>query len=1203
MQLRKLEICGFKSFMSRLELDFSGGITSILGPNGCGKSNVVDSIRWVLGEQRTRLLRNSKMENVLFNGTRLRKPLGMAEVYLTLSNEDHGLSVDYEEVTIGRKLYRSGVSEYLINGEVTRLKEIRNLLVDTGLGNNAYAIIERDMIDKVLSDKDQDKRALLEEAAGIMRYRIQREEALRKIKLTEQDLQRLADIIQELDKELRSLKYQMAKARRYTRMKERANTLETSLLKATLFDLLVRKDALEKEREVHRNVRLADDNEVSIRESRLQESRLKASEFERSLQGLHEKRYSASSALQQREEKIAVTTERIAANTARITENESEIARAKERLAVLARDLEGHHSEVSAREARMDELRKTLNEREGEARELSRELDAARDDLRTRKQLVLDLVEEKAKERSLREHIGESLKTLAEKQRSVENQLEELSREETRKAVELSAAEERVEGARAALAQRHEQLEHLTAAADRMAEESAGCERELSESARAHAQLREKREFLERVVREHTKWTRETLGRFAGLEGVLSDLVRVDKRYRKCFEACLAPVLNGVVASSRENAIACVRELHRQGWGRVQVLYAYPSVGARTEVNGDGVVGAADSLVSLDPAVADCLGEYLSGIVVARDMDAAIALIRDGRASRVATLDGVFFDGPGRIVVAGSDEIETTVLEHAAKWDELQQVLAAAADRVREAESRRDGLDRGRESVRREIAAARDEVSRAEAKLQAVLENKRDCELAVVRIKEKIAGLEDTRDESKAAVAKLNGQVSGLREPQDGREAPAVERDLALLEETALNLERRKESISEVVGKLRMENVSVAGEVETLRTKIRNFEKLEEELRQLTAAREEDSARCREQVRLGEEDIVLLRASIADLYLEKESVEKEIATAAEGHEELKRVGEVIERELKGMKEQREANRENLERVSVEMASLEARISGLVERAQEDFGQDLRLYVRDRSQLDPSEWERLDRDGIARLKQQVESFGPVNMLALDEYNEKKERYDFLCKQKEDLEGAKNDLAQAIRRINREARRLFSETFELVRENFKRTFLTLFDGGEVELMFTDSEDPLEANIKIVANPKGKKLHDISSLSSGERALVALSLLFAIYLVKPSPFCVFDEVDAPLDDANVARFVRLLESFTARTQFIVITHNKKTMEAADHLYGVTMEEPGVSKLVSVRLDEAERFRRHQPQAAGLDRRPASARNTPAQAQAPAL
>jgi chromosome segregation protein len=1201
LQLRKLEICGFKSFMSRLELDFTAGITSILGPNGCGKSNVVDSIRWVLGEQRTRLLRNSKMENVLFNGTRLRKPLGMAEVYLTLSNEDHGLSVDYEEVTIGRKLYRSGVSEYLINGEVTRLKEIRNLLVDTGLGNNAYAIIERDMIDKVLSDKDQDKRALLEEAAGIMRYRIQREEALRKIKLTEQDLQRLADIIQELDKELRSLKYQMAKARRYTRMKERANKLETSLLKATLFDLLVRKDALEKEREVHQNVRLADDNEISIRESRLQESRIKASEFERSLQGLHEKRYNASSALQQREEKIAVTTERIAANKGRITENDGEIARARERMVVLAGDLEGHHSEVSAREARLDELRKTLNEREGEARELSRELDAARDDFRARKQLVLDLVEEKAKEKSLREHIGESLKTLAEKQRSIENQLEELSREETRRVVELSAAEEHVEAARAAFARGHETLDQLTAAADRMTEEAAGCERDLSEAARAHAQLREKREFLERVVREHTKWTSETLGRFAGLEGVLSDLVRVDKRYRRCFEACLAPVLNGVVASSRENAIACVRELHRQGWGRVQVLYAFPSVGAKTEVTGDGVVGAADSLVSLDPAVADCLGEYLSGIAVVRDVDAAIALIRDGRASRVATLDGVFFDGPGRIVVAGSDEIETTVLEHATKLDELQQVLAAAADRVREAESRRDGLDRGRESVRREIAAARDEVSRAEAQLQVLLEKKRDCELAVVRVKEKIAGLEDTRDESKAAVAKLKGQVSG---PPDGRETPAVERDLVLLEETTLNLERRKESISELVGKLRMENVSVAGEVETLRTKIRNFEKLEEELRQLTAVREEDSARCREQVRLGEEDIVSLRASIADFYLEKESVEKEIATAAEGHEELKGVGEAIERELKGMKEQREANRENLERVSVELASLEARISGLVERAQEDFGQDLRLYVRDRSQLDPSQWERLDRDGIARLKQQVESFGPVNMLALDEYNEKKERYDFLCKQKEDLEGAKNDLAQAIRRINREARRLFSETFELVRENFKRTFLTLFDGGEVELMFTDSEDPLEANIKIVANPKGKKLHDISSLSSGERALVALSLLFAIYLVKPSPFCVFDEVDAPLDDANVNRFVRLLESFTARTQFIVITHNKKTMEAADHLYGVTMEEPGVSKLVSVRLDEAERFRRHQPQGAGLDRQPGSARATPtpAPAQAPA-
>jgi chromosome segregation protein len=357
-------------------------------------------------------------------------------------------------------------------------------------------------------------------------------------------------------------------------------------------------------------------------------------------------------------------------------------------------------------------------------------------------------------------------------------------------------------------------------------------------------------------------------------------------------------------------------------------------------------------------------------------------------------------------------------------------------------------------------------------------------------------------------------------------------------------------------------------------------EKLDEELKQLVQAREEDVRRCREQIAVSDEDIAGMKESISGLHGEKEAIEKRIESLNESYEATKRTCDELEKQLKQMKDQRDAKRENLERVSIEMASLETRVAGILEKASDNFDQDLSPYLEDRARFDPSEWENFDRDELARVKQQVENFGPVNMLALDEYNEKKERLDFLTRQKEDLEEAKNSLTQAIRRINREARRLLRETFDQVRDNFKQTFLTLFDGGEVDLLFVDSDDPLEANIKIVANPKGKKLHDISSLSSGERALVALSLLFAIYLVKPSPFCVFDEVDAPLDDANIARFVRLLKSFTDRTQFIVITHNKKTMEAADNLYGVTMEERGVSKLVSIRLDEAERFRRHRPQ-----------------------
>jgi chromosome segregation protein len=387
---------------------------------------------------------------------------------------------------------------------------------------------------------------------------------------------------------------------------------------------------------------------------------------------------------------------------------------------------------------------------------------------------------------------------------------------------------------------------------------------------------------------------------------------------------------------------------------------------------------------------------------------------------------------------------------------------------------------------------------------------------------------------------------------------------------------------------MRLEQLSAANEAETAETRVRNAETLVQELNDLVRAREEDLKRAEEQIRLSTEDMAATREAVAKLHAEKREVEARIEHANERYTAAKTKRDEVEAEIHAMKDQREIKRANIERVNVEMAGVETRIAGVVEKAREKFGRDMEPMITDRSQLDPAEWENFNREALEEMRKKLEEFGPVNMLAVAEHDEKKERFDFLTRQKQDLEEARESLTQAIRRINKEARRILAETFEQVRTNFKNTFMTLFDGGEADIFFVDSDDPLEANIKIVASPKGKKLHDISSLSSGERSLVALSLLFAIYLIKPSPFCVFDEVDAPLDDANIARFVKLLRSFTDHTQFICITHNKKTMEAADNIYGVTMEEPGVSRLISVHLDDAERFKAH-----GSSNRPAPQRD----------
>jgi chromosome segregation protein len=1176
LQLRKIEIHGFKSFMSRLELDFSGGVTAIIGPNGCGKSNVVDSIRWVLGEQRTRMLRNTKMENVLFNGTRLRKPLGMAEVYMTLNNEDRSLNLEYEQVRIGRRLYRSGVSEYLVNGQPVRLKDVRGLLVDTGLGNSAYAIIERDMIEKVLSEKEDEKRHLLEEAAGVMRYRIQREEAERKIKATEQDLLRLVDILNELDKELRSLKYQMGKARRYQSLKEQADAMEIALLKSQLFEQLGRRDELLAERGGHENVRLVSDNEIAIGENRLQEMRVEAAELERSLQQLHESRYAVGTSLQQYDERVAVHSERISASRARIAEDESEVARARARMETVEAELAATRDAAAAGREGLVAVRTRLSGRETVLREANQRMEEARDALRRRKQLALDLMREQAREKGILQQVEATLADLARRQDAIESQLDELSSEEARRVEELTAIEERVAGQQGVLAERQSAMARLTAALDAAAGAIAACERELADSGLAVAKLSDKRDFLRRIHDEHTRTAEELRGHGA-LAGVLSDLVHVDRKYRKCFEACLAPILKSVVAGSRRDAMEWLRSYRRGDAGRVQILFPDQFVSRGSTPAGEGIIGAARNLIDCEPEASTYLVAYLEGVVVVEDVDTALALIESGRASRVATLEGVFFDGPGRVIVAGNDDIDATILELRSKMDELDRLVAQAEAREREASARRDALGMERERLQREIGAIRAGLAAEERAYDGLVESRRAAELHLVRVKEKITALESSIAETREAMLQLRPKLESGRRSAEMPDAAAEldGADLAALEERAFAVEKEREALAEEVGAMRLEEVAAAAEADAAQARVANAEKLALELRELVRARDEDRARAEEQIRLSTEDIAATREAVAELHAEKQEVEARIETTTALYAASREARDTMENEIRGMKDQREQKRANIERVNVELASVDTRIAGLVEKGREKFGQDMEPMTADRASFNPAEWENLSREELDEMRRRLEEFGPVNMLAMSEYDEKKERFDFLSRQKQDLEEAREALTQAIRRINKEARRLLGETFEQVRENFKNTFMTLFDGGEADLFFVDSDDPLEANIKIVASPKGKKLHDISSLSSGERALVALSLLFAIYLVKPSPFCVFDEVDAPLDDANVGRFVKLLRSFTDHTQFIVITHNKKTMEAADNLYGVTMEEPGVSRLISVHLDDAERFK----------------------------
>ena len=1176
MNLTKIEIAGFKSFEHRLGVNFSGGITAVIGPNGCGKTNIVDAIRWVLGEQKTRLLRNTKMENVIFNGTRTRPSLGMAEVHLTLSNDDHSLPLDYSEITISRRLYRDGASEYCINGEVARLKDIRGLLVDTGLGNHTYSIIEREMVDSVISEKDQDKRYLLEEAAGVMRYRIQREEALRKIEHTENDLTRLNDILAELDKEIRSLRYQMGKARRFSRLKGKLEFMEAALVKRSLFDLLNQIDEIQKEKTHHEGITLAEDNEITVREDRLSEMRIGGSELERRLQDLYENRHNLSQSLRQHEERIAILNERMTANQNRIREDGEEIERARAKLSSLGVELAEYRRVIEGRENDLRKNRGDLSQTEERLRLVARNLEAVKTEIRDRKQLVLDFVKETERVRGVRAHLEERLAEIGEKKRRSEEELASLAATESAFRGKLEDIGGMVEEKRSRIASVNRSLENVAAKFERLATLVAKREEMVSRETIELNRLREKTELLKRIKSEHAQRAHELFSEKGRIKGVLADRVKVDKKYRRCFEACLSPVLQALLTESKEEALKCVEGIRGSVNGKVQLLYPNSNGGTSREACESPGIGTARDLLGGDDGVLDYLGPYLSSIVVTHDVDGALALLEKTPERRVATLDGVFFDGPGRIVVAGADDVAMTLLEFDSKLKELAGSAGRCEERSSRLRNRRETLENRRVALGDRMAALRGELHLLGEENGLVIERRQQQEVELAVVREKIAALSSARAECEAEIGGVHARLEMTPEPApDSHEEGAGSRDLSELDRAAVDIEREKDSLGEAAARIRLAVATITGEVTTAKEKCRNAEMLDAELRELVVYREEDAKRCVDEIETAKTDIAEARGKIQGCHADVEKIERDIDESKSLHEDVKQRCDRLEKELRELKEQREHKKENVQRCALEIATRETRIKDLIEKARENFNRDIEAYVRDRSLFDPTEWEKLDVDLLGDLRRTVVAFGPVNMLALDEFNQRKERFDFLSKQKADLEEAKESLNQAIRRINKEARRRISETFDQVRANFKTTFLTLFDGGEADLLFEGSDDPLEAKIKLVANPKGKRLQDISSLSGGERALVALSLLFAIYLVKPSPFCVFDEVDAPLDDANVSRFVRLLKSFTDRTRFIVITHNKKTMEAANCLYGVTMEEPGVSKMISVHIGEVDRFR----------------------------
>ncbi len=1166
MRIKSLTLHGFKSFADRTRLELHDGITAIVGPNGCGKSNISDALRWVLGEQRPTAIRGSRMEEAIFGGTEQRRPIHRAEVTLEMSNEDGALPVPYSEVSIGRTVYRGGESEYTLNGAPCRLRDILDLCRDTGLGANAYAIIEGRMVDAILSDRAEERRALFEEAAEIGRYKDRRRVATRRLEQAEADLVRLEDVLSEVQSKVRSLAQQRGRAERHQRLRERLLQLEVAAADARLERTAARLEEARGELEGLTRTRPSEEADLQTAETEAETLRIRLAELERERSGVARAAEEARRAVEECERARLVARERAAGASDRLAALEGETRHTEVRREGLAGSLaaarnavaevESGHADVVSREAALrdaTEVAHTAADEARIARERARErLERARREL-DRFETELRATEDRVRERSEElDRRRPALDSIEAQTRSLTETIESAEGAERRAAARVTELEEVLSEARAATERAEVELRDGR-------ERAAGLEGELS-AARARASslaaIISSSALLPDVVVDLIE-DRDAVG---GIAGVLSEFLDVPGEWAGAVESHLGPYLHGVVV---DDWVAVTRI---QGWladrkAEDGVLVLPLDPGPRVP-DGGGEAGLLDR-VSARGAGAPWVEALLAGVGAAEGIEP-----REGpwvgragdRQDRLGAVflgrpgggDGVLSRRAGLEVLRG--EVETLESDLARVRGELEEREA----RVRETRDRTERLDaETRETEAERRAAAADRASAA-ARLERLGDERADVsgrieqleafhESALERTEtgaERRRELERAHVAAETALAEAGARADEAREADEARRAELHEAQLALARSEA-SLKSRTEVVDRIEEALRdaeSRALSLAEEREQLETVLADSERISTEAEETIAAGLEER---------GDRDRRLA----------------ELETRIDTHREE------LERRETELRDARRAEREHTERrhaLELEVTQLEGARASVQERLEAEW--DATLDVLRERTMPPEEgdleaWET-ELDGVRRA---IARIGPVNLLAQQEYDEETGRLEFLTGQRDDLVGARDDLRASIRRINRNAAEAFMSTFEQVRENFHRTFHSLFEGGECDVWLDDPDDPLDSPIEISASPRGKKTQRIHLLSGGERALTALALLFAIYLAKPSPFCLLDEVDAPLDETNVLRFVHMLAEFKGDTQFIVITHNPRTMEGADWIYGVTMQEPGVSSIVGVEFDQA--------------------------------
>ncbi len=1181
MYLKCIEVQGFKSFANKIVFDFHNGITGIVGPNGSGKSNVADAVRWVLGEQRVKQLRGGTMQDVIFSGTENRKPLSYAYVAITLDNGDHQLPVAYEEVTVARRLYRSGESEYLLNGTVCRLKDVQELFYDTGIGKEGYSIIGQGQIDRILSTKPEEARELFDEATGIVKFKKRKKTAEKKLEDEKQNLLRVNDILSELEKQLGPLERQAEKAKEYLKKRETLKEYEIHVFLMEMEEIREQVEKLKKNRKI-----AEDDMEETTRA--FENTKLEYERIEKELEGIEQQidaaREGESSGRlkkQQLKGQIAVLKEQARSAQAssrhyqeRMESIEGERKeREEEKRSVL--------EEKSELDIQLSQARKVQEEAQEALDQIQQSIQDSQTNMENSKNEIISLLNQRSSIKGKIQRYDAMTEQIQIRKAEVNQKLIQMKSAELGQDELLKEQEEELLRIQTELQEKNAEREATESRIQELQQQITICRKRLEDGQTAYHREASRLESLRNLAERYDGYgnsirrVMEQRERQKGICGVVADLIQTEKKYETAIETALGGSIQNVVTEDEETAKRLISYLKQNRFGRVTFL---PLTAVKNPqqfrqeqaLKEEGVVGLAHTLVETEERYRNIMEQLLGRTLVVDHIDHAIALQRKYRYSlRIVTLEGESMN-PGGSMTGGAFKNSSSLLSRNREIDELTV-------RVEQQKQEMEKIQKKLVEIQNERSRCYLELDAGAAALQEIRVFENTARINVEQLREQKRSADESFRQFGKESTELDRQASEIQEmkresQQELRDSEAMEKAHTYAVETyqsRLEEERLKET--EAQKRLEEYHLDTASILQKAEFMASSLNRVEGELKKLQNEQEE-LLRSRSQA---DEDTRSREAGIESLQAELDQTDQTIQETAEKVQMLQKQKEeqsASHKNFFGRREELSSRRNELDKELFRLDSQKEKLDETSENLMNHMWTEYELTYNAAVPLRKEEYTDLPelKKNCSMVKEEIRNLGNVNVNAIEDYKEVSERYTFMDGQRKDLLEAEEALKQVISELDSGMQKQFREQFALIQKEFDKAFKELFGGGRGTLELIDEEDVLETGVRIISQPPGKKLQNMMQLSGGEKALTAIALLFAIQNLKPSPFCLLDEIEAALDDSNVVRFAKYLHKLTKYTQFIVITHRRGTMNAADRLYGITMQEKGVSTLVSVNLIE---------------------------------